>query len=538
MAVAGATAARPRREDIGGLIVLHLYGSYRTMGRQQVELLGPLARDTYAMHRADWSALIRGFGPMAAVADAILPRWWMTARGRSDDSSFYEEIAGIGDGLGVSRPAAWRGVFGSLGGQTTTFAATRSATADGGAVLAKNSDWPDRYGARPPLLTQYNPANGDLRHVVAGWPLTPLGAAGINEAGLSFGLNFFNANQVLALAPRPRWPYRRVLQKATTVGEAVDIIVKSPNRGISGFVSLAGASGDIALIECVPGDCEPVPIEGDWFAQSNHARTEKMIKYDRGRSLDSFTRRPAMEAAVGKRLGSITPQTAPEILRDRSNSQYVNESTIANTSVFHSVIMHPASRTLWHSTTRQPLAPLGEFVPFTPDDGEPAASPLPADARLNTPEMDHKLNVINEMRRAMKLFDEGKPEEASAIFDGFAGSAEPILEPRRLAWARARCRWTTGRLDEAESLLATLDAEDAPFDVRANALVARAQVLDRLGRRDEAIGVYRRAAAYLEEHPQYNDGLIAPLRGRVEAGLKAPNAGAIPSLPMLQRIPG
>ena len=34
----------PRREDRGDLIVLHLYGLYYEMGRQQAELLGPVAR--------------------------------------------------------------------------------------------------------------------------------------------------------------------------------------------------------------------------------------------------------------------------------------------------------------------------------------------------------------------------------------------------------------------------------------------------------------------------------------------------------------
>jgi hypothetical protein len=51
--VAQAQPATPRREQRGDLIVLYLYGSYREMGRQQVELLGPLARDIYDLHRAD-----------------------------------------------------------------------------------------------------------------------------------------------------------------------------------------------------------------------------------------------------------------------------------------------------------------------------------------------------------------------------------------------------------------------------------------------------------------------------------------------------
>jgi hypothetical protein len=535
-AVTALNATLPRREDHGDLIVLHLQGTYREMGRQQVELLGPLARQTYDLHRSDWAGLLKTLGPLADV-DRFLPRFWMTVGPRYDRSGTYDEILGIGDALGVSRASAWRGVFGTLGGGTTTFVATRSATADGAAIMAKNSDWPDRYGRRPPMVTHYNPTNGDMRHVMAGWPLTPLGAAGINEAGLAFGLNFFNADQVLALG-LPRWPYRRVLQKAATVPEAIRMITGSPNRGISGFISLADANGDIALVECVPGECEVVRPEGDWFAQSNHARAEKMIKHDRGRSLGSFTRRPAMEAAVQAQLGQITPEVASVILRNRSNSSYLNESTVANLSAFHSVVAHPASRTLWHSTARQPQAPFGELVPFTTSAEKSPAAPLPADPRFGTTEMERETAVVGELRKAMRLFDEGSVQEAAAIWDGFAQKGEPLAQPHRLAWARARARWVSGRLAEAEEILAGLDLENTPFDVRANAMVARASVLDRLGRRQNAVETYARAQAYLEANSQYNDGLISPLHKPIVEGLKSPQDGKpMPEFPGLQGIP-
>jgi hypothetical protein len=373
---------------------------------------------------------------------------------------------------------------------------------------------------------------------MAGWPLTPLGAAGVNEAGLAYGLNFFNADQVLAFG-LPHWPYRRVLQKAATVPEASRMITGSPNRGISGFVSLADASGDIALVECVPGECEVVRPEGDWFAQSNHARTGKMIKHDMGRSLGSFTRRSAMEAAVEAQLGQIAPESASRILRDRSNSSYLNESTVANLSAFHSVVVHPASRTLWHSTARQPQAPFGELVPFTPGAEKSTEGPLPADPRFGTPEMERETAVVKELRTAMRLFEEGSVQEAAAIWDRFAEKGEPLVQPHRLSWARARGRWVSGRLAEAAEILAGLDVENTPFDVRANAMVARASVLDRLGHRQEAVEAYTRAQAYLEANSQYNDGLISPLRKRTAEGLKTAQEGKqMPEFPGLQGIPG
>jgi len=507
------------------------------MGRQQIELLGPLARNIYELHRADWRLLLSGFGVLASIADRFLPRFWMTAGPRYDDSGTYDEILGFSDGLGVSASAAWRGVYGSLGGATTTFVATRTATRDGNAILAKNSDWPDRYGKRPPLVIHYDPDNGDQSHVVAGWPLTPSGAAGLNASGVALGLNFFNADQILALG-RPRWPYRRVLQRATSVEEGVKIITESPNRGISGFITLADAGGNIAMLECTPGDCEVFRPDVDWLAQSNHARTEKMVKHDRGRSLDSFTRRTAMEAAVTARLGTLDPTAASHILRDRSTSRFVNESVIANPSAFHSVIMHPTSRTLWHSTARQPLAPFGELVALSPNGVGPATKTLPADPGFGGPEMAREGLVIGELRKAMRLFDEGEVEAAGAFWDGLAASGEELVEPHRLAWARARARWTMGRLAEADAMLDGLDGDGVPFDVRINAVVAAAVVADRLGDREKAVRLYRQAESLFGMNAQYNDGLVAPLHRRIGAGLKGPlTKGPFPMTPGLQRVP-
>jgi tetratricopeptide (TPR) repeat protein len=113
-----------------------------------------------------------------------------------------------------------------------------------------------------------------------------------------------------------------------------------------------------------------------------------------------------------------------------------------------------------------------------------------------------------------------------------------VVQPHRLDWARARARWTLGQLDEAAAILASLDEEDVPFDVRANALTARALVLDRQGKRQEAVAACRRAMAYLDENPQYNDGLTSPLRKRAGDVLKAPQRGKpMPTFPTLLSIP-
>src|SRR5262245_6862333 len=107
---ASAAAAEPRREDHGDLVVLHVEGTYREMGRQQVELLGPLARDVYAFNRADYARSIRAAG----LATRLLDRFGMPIASRmlrGDPSGIGEQIAGIAEGLGVAPRDAMRAAF-------------------------------------------------------------------------------------------------------------------------------------------------------------------------------------------------------------------------------------------------------------------------------------------------------------------------------------------------------------------------------------------------------------------------------------------
>lgn len=532
-----APRSKPRREDCGALVVLHLYGSYREMGRQHVELLGPIARDVYELQREHWARLIESVGAIGRVADSALPRFWMDFWWRWEGSRNYEEIRGMAEALGVSGPDACRGVLGILGSGTTTLVATGKATADGMAVIAKNSDWTDCDGVRRPLIIHCNPDNGDLPHVIATWPLLGCPIVGLNSAGFAIGVNFFMADQVLGFGP-VQWPWRRALQTATSVSEGVHVFRSARNRSISGFFSMADSAGEIALLECAPRRIAVARPKNDWFAQSNHARTSRMTPHDRGGDPDSYKRRDAMEAAVRPLLGKITPQLAADVLRDRANSPHVNESVVANAAVLNSNVVQPASGTLWASAAQQPQAPFGEMLPFKPGDGDSPAASIPADPRLGTPEMAHELDVLKRLREAVRLFREGGVEEAGAVWERLATEGEGLAAPSRLTWARARVRWTLGRMDEAEPLLAALDTDETPFDVRAHALVAHAWLADRAGRRDDAVARYRRALAYLDAHPQYNhEFTIAPARGWAAAGLKAPQTSSgFPETPDLQKV--
>ena len=533
-----ATHPVARREEYGGLIVLHLYGSYREMGKQAADLLGESARRAERLYRQRWQELVEDLGTRGRLAGAFWPSLWSWAGWRYEQSGFFLELDGVSKGLNMTRADAVRGFYGGIfGGGSTAFVATGRASGGRGAVLGRNVDWSDDDGIRRPVVAYYQPTNGDLSFVTVGWVLSMLPIVGLNEAGLAISLNFFEADRLIAYG-MPQIVYRRVLQLARSVDEANAMLLEDGNHGGSAFVMLADAEGNIGVLECLPRRCARYDTGQEWIGLSNHARTESMVPHDRGRTPDSVRRLHAIETAVQRHLGGIGPETAAQILRDRSNSPYANDSTVANLRVLNSVVAQPGAGTVWHSTTVQPHAPFGEMVPFSIEAVRERPASLAADTRLGEGGLERERELVGHMRAAAALFDAGRVEEACAIWDRIAVASESSVEPYRLLWARGRARWTLRRWGEAESLLAQLDEEGAPVEVRAYGLVALGMVRDRMGKREEALAAYGRAETYLREHGEHaSTGLFAPLYRWIEEGRWQGQRGEMPKTPDLQSIP-
>ena len=522
---AQARAEPPSREDHGDLIVLHLQGSYREMGRQQAELLGPVLRRVYEIQHADFERGLASAGAAASWLDWLLFPLWSWIGPHYEESGFHDEIYGLAAGLGVPPADVLRALF-ALSGGSTVFAATRSATADGAALIGRNVDWADGMGARRPLVLDVHPTNGDLAHLFVGWPLVGLPAVGLNEAGFALSLNFFVADPQVGLL-LPQWPHRLALQRAHDVAEGIEIFQQARLRGIAGFIAMADASGEIALVECLPAACSVFRPDADWFAQANHARIPAMIPHDRYRSPDSFERREGMERAVAPHLGRLTPQLAARILRDRSQARWANESTVGNLQVLNAAIVHPASRTLWHSTAMQPHAAFGAYLPLRIGAGAAGSPEIPADPRLASPAAAAEAVASADARRAIRHSDQGQLAEARAIWDRLARAQGP-LDPTRIAWERALVRWRAGEILAAYQMLAPLEAADAAFDARAHGLFARGVLADALGRRAEALRLYALAQVHLDTHPEYT--FFDALRARIAEGRGGPlDVGALPT---------
>jgi hypothetical protein len=516
----------PTRRDLGDLIVVDVAGSYEEMGRQQAELLGDDLRRVFEQQRREHERAVARGGVGAALLDAVGIPLWSGVGGAFEDSHFHEELAGMAAGLGVSRRELMRALL-ALGGGSTVFAATRTATADGAALIGRNVDWDDALGARRPLLVRYRPANGDLEHLFAGWPLVGLPTVGVNAAGFALSFNYFETDPQVGLL-LPQWPHRRALQTARTVEEGIAIFVGARERGISTFMVMADAAGDLAMVECSPSRCAVFRPDGDWFGQANHARTPEMIPFDRYRSPDSFDRRAGIEAAVARRLPGLTPEAAADVLRDRSTHPWPNASNVANLAVLNAAVVHPASRTLWHSTTMQPLAPFGEYAGFSLAEGAPAPRPITASPLLAGEAMARERAAVAEGRLALHALADERFAEARTGFDALLAEAPPVLDPSRIAVGAAWARAGEGDCEGAIVTLAPALAEGATDEVRIYATSLRALCADRLGRREEAVGLHRETLARIGAHPEWN--VFEKTAALARAGIEASVAEREPAL--------
>lgn len=523
LATTALADATPRREDRGDLIVLHLAGSYEEMGRQQAELLGPVLRDVYEFNRADYDASVAGL-PLSerSFEPVALP----VASGLFDDESgFAATMRGIASVLGVAPREVMRASF-ALDAGSTVFVATRGATADGGALIGRNVDWGDAGGRRRPVVAHLRPDNGDLAHVSVAWPLMHLPTVGLNEAGFAISLNYFDTEPLVTLL-RPEWPQRRALQTARSVEDAIRIFQETERLGAANYVAMADASGAIAMLECRPGSaCVVFRPANDWFAHANHARSAAMLAFDRYRSPDSFGRQLGMERAVERHLGAITPARAAEILRDRTGHRFANATSVGNLFVLNAAVVQPATGLLWHSTTRQPHAPFGAYVAFSPRGAANGAEPLPASPALGGDAFAAERDAIARARRAVDAQRRGRAAEAREIWDALAAENPPRLDPARIALARAHALHALGEDEAALAALSPIEDGAAPYDARAYGLAQRAWLADRLGRRDEALGRWTALLAHLDAAPEFN--AFDRLRALAVAGRTAPVGGELP----------
>ncbi len=301
---------------------LKVSGDYREVGRQIGERMRPMLKRVLGwMHSA--------LPPGVTWNDMLLKGRLCLAHSRSVYPHFVEELEGIAEGadlpfeevfLGVCEelwePAAWQaeGVSPLLRG-CTDFAARGPATVDGSTLIAHTNDTSPE--AEDHLAILQVQAGNDPEFL--GVTIGGLGfSAGFNAAGISMTGNAVSCRDIRPGVPRLL--IARAILAARRLGEAMDACLL-PLRASNYNNVIADPNGEIYCMEGSATDCEPIYIEGNIMAHTNHYLSWPMRPFEANphRIGNSILRYYRARRLLRENYGKISSALLQKILSDHAN---------------------------------------------------------------------------------------------------------------------------------------------------------------------------------------------------------------------------
>jgi isopenicillin-N N-acyltransferase-like protein len=232
---------------------------------------------------------------------------------------YVEELEGIAEGAGVPfdevflsmceelwEKAAWRGC--------TDMAARGRATKDGSTLIAHTNDLLPQAEEHLVLLKVQA---GDEPEFLGISPGGIAISAGFNAAGISLTGNQLDSNDIRPGVPRLL--VVRAILASRHLSEAMDHCLL-PQRASSYNNVLADTSGEVYSMEGSATDCEPLYIQGDILAHTNHYLSPAMRRFeaDRNDIGNSVLRYNRAMRLLRENYGELTPELFQKLLADHA----------------------------------------------------------------------------------------------------------------------------------------------------------------------------------------------------------------------------
>lgn len=234
---------------------------------------------------------------------------------------FIEELKGIAKGSGASfedifismceelwEQAAWRQ-------GCTDMAARGKATADGTTLVAHTNDLlPESEGNLVILKVQTGDEPEFLGVSAGGVGIS----TGFNAAGISLTGNQLDNNDIRPGVPRLL--VVRAILAAKRLGEAMDSCLL-PQRASSYNNIIADKNGEVYSMEGSATECEPIYIDGDILAHTNHYISPSMRKFeaDRNDIGGSVIRHNRAMRLLREHYGKHSPELFQNLLADHAD---------------------------------------------------------------------------------------------------------------------------------------------------------------------------------------------------------------------------
>ena len=262
---------------------------------------------------------------------------------------YIEELNGIADGAGVAfeyiflsmceelwEKAAWKG-------GCTDMAARGAATLDGSTLIAHTNDLLPQSEKD---LVIFKIQAEDEPEILCVSPGGVGISAGFNAAGISLTGNQLDNNDIRPGVPRLL--VVRAILAARFLSEAMDHCLL-PQRASSYNNVIADANGEVYCMEGSAADCQPIYIDGDILAHSNHYINPAMLKYEADRNSigNSVIRYHRSMRLLRDHYGTLTPEIFQKLLADHAGYPTSICKHGLETETVFSIIIQLESRRAW-----------------------------------------------------------------------------------------------------------------------------------------------------------------------------------------------
>ncbi len=301
--------------------LIEAHGNHRQIGQQIGEQLRQTIQNGLEDQRAQvpsdetWQEMIHQSALYLAHSQSHFPQYVEELRGIAEGAavpfeslflSICEEIWDTASRQGRLKPRL-RGC--------TDMVARASATQNGLTLIAHTNDLLPESEAHLVLL------NIRAEHEPEILAVSPGGVAisvGFNAAGISLTGNQVDSNDMRPGVPRLLLV--RAILASKRLGEAMDICLH-PHRASNYNNVVADAYGEVYSMEGSATDCEPIYIEGDLLAHTNHYISPPMrgFEIERHEIGGSVVRYHRAMRLMRDHYGTLSPQVFMKLLADHQN---------------------------------------------------------------------------------------------------------------------------------------------------------------------------------------------------------------------------
>jgi len=287
-------------------------GTHREVGIQIGRACQVGIQDTLAALREDllegvsWEQMLRQSGRYLEFSRQAYPQYVEEMEGIAEGASVPFEEVFLSMCEELWEAAAWRGC--------TDMAARGRATKDGSTLIAHTNDLLPRTEEGLVLLKVQAGNEPEFLGLSSGGIAI---SAGFNAAGISLTGNQLDNNDIRPGVPRLL--VVRAILASRHLSEAIDHCLL-PQRASSYNNVLGDTSGEVYSMEGSASDCEPLYIEEDILAHTNHYLSPAMRRFeaDRNSISNSVLRYNRAMRLLRENYGQLTPERFQELLGDHA----------------------------------------------------------------------------------------------------------------------------------------------------------------------------------------------------------------------------